>query len=117
MDRVEPRAQPVERGPRLGRVADGKLGVERQRFAVAGLRLRIASEVVVCTKDRSEDLALLLPSIQLQEAKPAVLVVDSSSDERSAELVSDFAQAYPAPVRYLRSSPGLVQQRMLAVAS
>lgn len=69
------------------------------------------SSIVICTKEREEDLRKALRSIAAQTRLPdEVVIVDSGQDE---ELGSRLAGEVPSQVRfcYVRSIPGLTVQR------
>jgi GT2 family glycosyltransferase len=73
------------------------------------------SSIVICTKDREEDLRKALRSIATQSILPdEVVVVDSGKDE---ELVNRLTMEIPPKIRfcYVRSDPGLTLQRNIGI--
>lgn len=79
----------------------------------------MASDVLVlCTRNRPEEVGNCLVSIRVQSRVPArVLVVDSSDDDATARIVVDLAQTWAAGsiVDYLWSEPGLTRQRAAGI--
>ena len=72
--------------------------------------------VVVCTRNRPDDIGVALDSLVGQSLAPTeVLVVDSSDDAATERVVA--ARSFPFPVRYLHSEPGLTHQRNVGVAA
>ena len=72
--------------------------------------------LVICTKDRPDELALALDSVAAQETLPTrVMVVDSSSGDGSAQLVARLAEGFPTYLVYVHSEPGLTRQRNVAL--
>lgn len=71
--------------------------------------------VIICTKDRRDDLRAALRSLAVQSLRPdEVLVVDAGGepaldDAQMTELRASF------PLRYLRTAPGLTKQRNLGI--
>ncbi|HRI87502.1 MAG TPA: glycosyltransferase family A protein, partial [Candidatus Hydrogenedentes bacterium] len=72
--------------------------------------------VVLCTKDRADDVRKCLDSIALQTRLPnELLVVDSGTDD-TRNLVLDFEKNNGnINVQYLRSEPGLTRQRNVGI--
>jgi GT2 family glycosyltransferase len=70
----------------------------------------LAISVVICTRNRPDDLAACLASLAGQ-SRPAdeIVVVDASDDDRSGVRVA--AWHGPCPVVYRTASPGLTRQR------
>jgi GT2 family glycosyltransferase len=75
----------------------------------------IRSEVVICTKNRPEELARALDSLSNAASPLRVLVVDASDDERTHEAVQAWDSTSRNTIRYLRSAPGLTKQRMVGI--
>lgn len=69
--------------------------------------------IVICTRNRRDDLAVCLGSILNLETKPAaVLVVDSSDSDDSSALVQNYMQQSSDITYFLeRTAPGLTLQR------
>lgn len=75
------------------------------------------SEIIVCTRNRTDDVARLLQNLLGQEVRPRLIVVDSSDDASSEHSVRAFASASGWPgVEYVKSEPGLTRQRMAGIA-
>jgi GT2 family glycosyltransferase len=74
--------------------------------------------LVLCTRNRPEELGNCLVSVRMQHHVPSrVLVVDSSDDDAVARIVVDLAQTW-APgsiLDYLWSEPGLARQRAAGI--
>ena len=109
----ELRARIVQSGlPWTGELATGGLQPPRTPHFLAS-RERILSDgpeitVVVCTRDRSEQLARLLESLRTQEyERLRILVVDNApSDDRTQRLVAGLASELP--IEYVvEPRPGL----------
>jgi glycosyltransferase involved in cell wall biosynthesis len=73
----------------------------------------VALSVVICTKDRADDVLLALDSIRAQTRAPdIVLIVDGSSDDRVKDAVLAWQKEKAfAALTYVRSAPGLTHQR------
>ncbi len=66
--------------------------------------------VIICTRNRLEDLRKTLPSITAQTRLPDELIIIDSSDEKKLE--SYFGSVdLPFPIRYFHTQPGLTLQR------
>jgi GT2 family glycosyltransferase len=76
-------------------------------------------EVIICTRDRPEDLRRVLDSIASQTLLPdRVLVVDSSEDDRSEmETRRQASEHFGVEFQHVRSAPGLTRQRNCGVAA
>lgn len=75
-----------------------------------------SDEVIICTKDRPEALENAINSIQSQTHLPSrVLVVDSSSDLRSFEVIEYFMANSRLKLQHIKSKPGLTFQRNLGI--
>ena len=75
--------------------------------------------VVICTRNRPDDLRACLASLAAQRRRPEeVVVVDASDGDASARVVGAWARgARRIAVRVLRAAPGLTRQRNLGVAA
>ena len=74
------------------------------------------SELLVCTRNRVEDLRKCLHSVFGTVAPPErVLVVDSSDDDRTEKLVAELSPVSPVDLDYLRGPIGLTLQRNLGL--
>jgi GT2 family glycosyltransferase len=75
---------------------------------------RLRHDVVICTKDRPDELRACLASLAAQTRAPdRVLVVDASGADQS-DLVADAASG-GLDVRYRRSEPSTTRQRNLGI--
>jgi GT2 family glycosyltransferase len=73
--------------------------------------------VVICTRNRPDDLAACLVSLATQTRVPdELVVVDASDDEASRAHVETLAASI-ATVRYLRATRGLTRQRNVGVVA
>lgn len=73
-------------------------------------------EVIICTKDRPDALNNAIKSIESQTRLPSrILIVDSSNDLRSFELVKFFQENSRLNLLYIQSKPGLTFQRNLGI--
>jgi len=73
--------------------------------------------VVICTKDRWQDLTAYLPSIISQNYTPLELViVDSSSDDLTKNFIIDIAKKSQLKILYEKTSPGLAFQRNVGLS-
>lgn len=78
----------------------------------------MTGEIVVCTRNRTDDMARLLDNLPAQQLRPPLLVIDSSDGSETEELVRAFSESGGWPdVRYLVSEPGLTKQRMVGIAN
>jgi GT2 family glycosyltransferase len=72
--------------------------------------------IVICTKDRPDQLKNVLQCVFAQTVQPTtVVVVDSSEDARSESLCSELNSADGSSLVYLRSAPSLPHQRNIAI--
>jgi GT2 family glycosyltransferase len=70
--------------------------------------------IVICTKDRAEDMRRTLASIESQSILPdEVVVVDSSADGQVKEVVVRSS----LPTLYIHSDPGITRQRNKGVTA
>ncbi len=68
--------------------------------------------VIVCTKDRPEDLARLIFSLDKQDMFPTELIIsDASQTQETKNLIQAKEKSGPYPIRYFESPPGLTLQR------
>jgi GT2 family glycosyltransferase len=78
----------------------------------------LKADLVVCTRHRPVEVARALASIRAQSPLPVVvMVVDSSDDDATAELVAAAAVDWPAgsTLTHRRASPGLPHQRNVGI--
>jgi GT2 family glycosyltransferase len=75
--------------------------------------MALTSSVIICTRNRPDDLAVCLASLDVQERRPdQVVVVDASDGAASRERVLAWAAASPlGRWRHLPAAPGLTRQR------
>lgn len=69
--------------------------------------------LIVCTRNRPEDVRRLLASVGVGNRGSTILVVDSSDDDTTRSVVEEFMELSPI---YERSAPGLTRQRMAGIA-
>lgn len=73
--------------------------------------------VIICTKDRCEDLRRCLDSLRKQTRLPDELVIVDSGSDDAEQAVKEFARDVPeCSVQYHRSEPGLTKQRNIGIA-
>lgn len=76
----------------------------------------MTSTIIICTKDRADDLQRALESLQTQTRPPEeVIVVDSGSDDAEARVRAYEDAAVGTTVRYIHSDPGLTKQRNIGI--
>lgn len=69
-------------------------------------------EVIICTRNRPDELARCLEHVLGSTAIPRILVVDSSGPQHAAQLVEKAVAAHPhLEIRCIRTEPGLTVQR------
>jgi GT2 family glycosyltransferase len=74
--------------------------------------------VILCTRNRPDEVATALRSIAGQGALPAlVVVVDSSDDQQTADVVAAARQSWPERSRleWVASTPSLTHQRIVGL--
>lgn len=72
--------------------------------------------LVICTKDRPEELAACLGSIQVQTVPPEeVVIVDAGRDDTARQIALSWQSEAGIRVKYLRATPGLAAQRNIGV--
>lgn len=75
------------------------------------------STVIVCTRNRPEEMGRLVDALPVQSVKPRLVVVDSSDNTSTRRIVETFAEAGVwSDVLYVPSEPGLTRQRMRGIA-
>ncbi len=78
----------------------------------------MSSVLLLCTRNRPEEVRTCLESVRNQTRLPErVLVVDSSDDDATAVLVEELASAWPrqSQLDHLRADPGLSRQRAAGI--
>lgn len=74
------------------------------------------SAVIVCTRNRPEDVSRLLATFPMQDARPTLIVVDASDEGSTRQVVRAFERSgLWNDILYLESLPGLTAQRMHGV--
>jgi len=75
----------------------------------------MTSSIIICTRNRVNDLMLCLESIEAQTHLPdEVLIVDASDDEHLGTLLKK--QPFDAlSIRYIHTEPGLTRQRNIGI--
>ena len=74
--------------------------------------------VIVCTKDRPDDLSRCLHSIRGQSIRPdELIIVDASNGNETERLFQNWSGESSIELRYIRSKPHLTYQRNLGVDS
>ncbi len=72
--------------------------------------------IVICTKDRAQDLKKCLDSISGQSRFPEQIVVVDSGTDDAPEIVASFASRHTAiDIQYIHSEPGLTKQRNIGI--
>jgi GT2 family glycosyltransferase len=79
--------------------------------------MTLAASVVICTRNRPDDLARCLGSLGGQTRPPAeTVVVDASDEDASRRVVEVWAAGRPgARVHHLHAAPGLTHQRNVGI--
>jgi len=72
--------------------------------------------VVVCTRNRAQDLKECIDSIIGQSHSPAeIVVVDSSDNDSTRLLIKEFKKQEKIPIQYIHTKPGLTKQRNIGI--
>ena len=86
--------------------------VERKNRPAADGIPRTDISVIVCTKDRPQELRRFLDSLDRQTCLPdEVVIVDGGAGVETREMVLRQAERGPYPLHYLQTRPGLTRQR------
>lgn len=73
--------------------------------------------LVICTKDRPDDLRRALDSVKIQTRLPdQVVIVDGSTTGATAEMVPQIRNLFVCDLVYRRTQPGLTRQRNVAIS-
>jgi GT2 family glycosyltransferase len=78
----------------------------------------MGDDLIICTRNRPDDLERCLGSVLAQERVPATTtVVDSSDSDASKRVVETYAARWPAghTITHLASEPGLPHQRSVGL--
>ena len=74
--------------------------------------------IIICTKDRPDELSECVGSIQRQSVKPGeIIIVDASNSDETKNLCQVWRNRDLLRIKYIRSKPHLTHQRNLGVAS
>lgn len=72
--------------------------------------------IIICTKDRADDLRRLLDSLCHQNRMPnEAIIIDASQNEKTKDMVEHERAQIPFPVIYKTTDPGLTRQRNIGV--
>jgi len=72
------------------------------------------SSVVICTKDRTDDLLDCIASLEAQTVPfRELIVVDASADDRLHQILEERMRGSPLPHKYLHTEPSTTRQRNL----
>ena len=75
----------------------------------------MTTSVIICTRNRANDLTNCLKSIIVQTHLPdEVIIVDSSDNELVRTLIKDSRYS-SLPINYIKSEPGLTKQRNVGI--
>lgn len=78
----------------------------------------LSDVLVLCTRNRPTEVRTCLDTVRTQTRVPArVLVVDSSDDAETGQLVRELAATWPdgCAIAHLRAEPGLTRQRAAGI--
>ena len=68
--------------------------------------------VIICTKDRADDLYRLLECLAAQKRAPdEVIIIDASRNEKTKDMLEQKSDNLPLDVIYRKTDPGLTRQR------
>jgi GT2 family glycosyltransferase len=77
---------------------------------------RPAVSVIICTKDRAQDIQDTLADLSRQTRLPAqVVIVDARAEDRLSAYLA--AATLPFECRYIRAAPGVMRQRNIGVSN
>ena len=77
---------------------------------------KVKFSIVICTKNRPQDINKCIESIYRQTYTPLELIIIDASDNLSTkELVEDWKHKLPFETLYISSAPGLTRQRNTGV--
>lgn len=78
----------------------------------------VSDVLVLCTRNRPLEVRTCLETVRVQTHVPTrVLVVDSSDDDATERIVTDFATGWPSDsvIEHLRAEAGLTRQRSVGI--
>ena len=93
---------------------------QKTKYDVSQGRTSVLESIslVICTKNRCYDLKECLDSIARQTIFPEeLIVVDSSTDRMTEQLIEDYKKVLEFPIRYIHTEPGLTKQRNIGAKS
>jgi GT2 family glycosyltransferase len=74
------------------------------------------SSIIICTKDRPDDLRNFINSLHQQTFLPIeLIIIDASEENRTKSLLSGYIDNSLYEVKYIRTSPGLTRQRNIGI--
>jgi GT2 family glycosyltransferase len=77
---------------------------------------KLTSSVIICTKDRQQDLLECVDSIKAQTILPKELVIVDAGQQNGIETeLKEKLRGTPVQLKYLRTQPGLTYQRNIGV--
>ncbi len=80
--------------------------------------MKLTCSLIICTKDRQDDLARCLDSVLEQRRRPDEVVIVASGTDDSESVVQSFAAEFgTGRVRFIHSEPSLTLQRNIGVSS
>ena len=72
--------------------------------------------VIICTKDRIDELNRIFRSLDRQTKLPdELIIVDASLDDKTAKLVQNRSYFSKYSIKYIKSPPGLTTQRNIGI--
>lgn len=73
--------------------------------------------VIICTKDRTNDLAKFLDSLGSQTRMPdELIIVDASQNDDTKNMIEQKRNQFPFDVIYRKTPPGLTRQRNIGIS-
>jgi GT2 family glycosyltransferase len=76
----------------------------------------ITNSLIICTKDRFDDLKKSFNSLLCQSVLPSeIVVVDSSTSDSTQRYLEELKQKTQVPIKYLKSASGLALQRNIGI--
>jgi GT2 family glycosyltransferase len=72
--------------------------------------------VIVCTKDRKDELNRFIQSLDKQTVLPTeLIIVDASKNTKTAKYINDIKQSPNYIIKYIKTDPGLTRQRNIGI--
>lgn len=73
--------------------------------------------VIICTKDRTNDLAKFLDSLSNQTRMPdELIIVNASQKEKTRHMLKQKSNQLPFDIIYKRTPSGLTRQRNIGIS-